>query len=273
MAEGRRDVAVERDTGGGRGPRLALERLPAGRLVVVGLGGVGGIVARFLIKFLAGLGPTPVRVLLVDGDTFEERNRDRMDFEVHGNKAEVVCERLSEEYGRSGLHVRPVNRFVDEGNIAQIVRDGDVVLVCVDNHASRKIVSDHAERLDSVTLISGGNDGVEDGQRGTYGNVQVHVRRKGVDRSPPLSRFHPEIADPADQVPGPSCVDLAATTAPQILFTNLAVASHMLNAFFRWLQTDDDADNRADPAGMYDEVCFDIHEARAVPHRLGANRI
>jgi molybdopterin/thiamine biosynthesis adenylyltransferase len=257
------------DQCGRRGPRPGLERLTERRLVIVGLGGIGGIVARFSIKFLAALGVAPVRVLLVDGDTFEERNRDRMDFEYHGNKAEVVCERLSEEYGRPGLHIRPVSKFVDQDNVGEIVRDGDLVLLCVDNHASRKILSDHSEGLHSVTLISGGNDGVENGQRGTYGNVQVHVRRDGADRSPALTRFHPEIADPADEVPGPSCVDLAATTAPQILFTNLAAASHMLNAFYRWLEADDEG---GDSEKMYDEVCFDIHEARAVPHRFGLNR-
>jgi molybdopterin/thiamine biosynthesis adenylyltransferase len=264
-------MAVDRDNGGRADPRLALERLTTGRLVVVGLGGVGGILARYLIKFVAALDVAPVRVLLVDGDVFEERNRDRMDFAYHGLKAEVVCERLSEEYGRPGLHLRPVIRFVDRDNVGEIVRAGDRVLVCVDNHASRKVVSDHSERLDAVTVISGGNDGVEDGQRGTYGNVQVYIRREGAERSPAISRFHPEIAEPADEVPGPSCVDLAATTAPQILFTNLAVASHMLNAFYRCLQADDDAgdSDARDVAGMYHEVCFDIHEGRAVPHRLG----
>jgi len=32
----------------------------------------------------------------------------------------------------------------------------DLVLLAVDNHATRKLVSDHCARLDNVCLISGG---------------------------------------------------------------------------------------------------------------------
>jgi hypothetical protein len=130
------------------------------------------------------------------------------------------------------------------------------VLLCVDNHATRKLVSDHCGTLPSVALFSGGNDGVEPPrQRGTYGNVQVYLRRDGKDLTAPLTRFHPEIANPAGKLPTElSCVELAAST-PQILFTNLAVASALLNAFFAY------------GCGRltYQEVKFDVLEARMLP--------
>jgi molybdopterin/thiamine biosynthesis adenylyltransferase len=144
--------------------------------------------------------------------------------------------------------------------VAGIVDEGDVVFSCVDNHATRKLLSDRCEGLDDVVLISGGNDGVEAGHRGTYGNVQVFVRRSGADVTVPLTRFHAEIREPADRVPSASCGQLAATSAPQVLFTNLAAASAMCNAFYRLLLPGED--------GLYDEVCFDILEGRSVPHRL-----
>ena len=52
---------------------------------------------------------------------------------------------------------------------------------------------------------------------GTAGNVQVFVRRDGENHNPSLTRFHPEIRDPQDEVPELSCAGLAATTAPQIV--------------------------------------------------------
>jgi len=97
---------------------------------------------------------------------------------------------------------------------------GDIVVLAVDNHATRKLVTDHcAERLRDVCLVSGGNDGIEeraDGTRlrGTYGGCQVYLRRDGVDVTPSLSRYHAEIREPADKAPDElGCVEAAAASA------------------------------------------------------------
>ena len=110
--------------------------------------------------------------------------------------------------------------------------------MCVDNHATRKLVNDHCSTLADVCLISGGNDGVgPDGgrtvRRGTFGNVQIYVRRANRELTAPLTHHHPEIEQPGDHLPSDlSCTELAVSV-PQILFANLAVASAMLNAL--WL--------------------------------------
>ena len=70
-----------------------LENTPV--IKVIGLGGVGGIVARYLLLFLAAAGAA-VRVVLIDGDHFEPRNGPRMAFSRTGNKAGVVCDDLAE---------------------------------------------------------------------------------------------------------------------------------------------------------------------------------
>jgi hypothetical protein len=108
----------------------------------------------------------------------------------------------------------------------------------VDNNATRKLVNDHCAGLDDICLISGGNDGIgpDSGgttRRGTYGSVQILLRRHGTSVTPDLARHHPEIRDPADRHPADlSCTELAASV-PQILFANVAVASAMLNTL--WL--------------------------------------
>ena len=78
-----------------------------------------------------------------------------------------------------------------------------------------------------------------------------------MEMTPPLTRFHPEIAHPADKLPtDASCVELAASM-PQILFTNLATASCALGALHRYLSTGE----------PHAEVAFDTLDAvmRPVP--------
>jgi hypothetical protein len=202
------------------------------RVKVIGLGGIGCIVLEFLAVFLKGLSQ-PVRLVLIDGDKFELGNTQRMVFHQFGNKAEVKAAEILAWLGQSEVSVATVPEYVTPDNVKTLIREGDHVLLCVDNHATRKLISDHCGSLESVILVSGGNDGVEPPlQRGTYGNVQIYVRRDGKDVTASLTRFHPEIANPKGKLPTElSCVELAQSV-PQILFTNLAVASAMLNAYF-----------------------------------------
>lgn len=230
--------------------------LPADcRVKVIGLGGIGCIVLEYLAVFLKSLAE-PVRLVLIDGDQFEMGNTRRMLFRDFGNKAEVKAAEILAWLGTCDVAVASVPEYVTPDNVTRLIREEDYVFLCVDNHATRKLVSDHCGSLSSITLFSGGNDGVEPPrQRGTYGNVQVYVRRDGKDVTASLTRFHPEIANPKGKLPTElSCVELAQSV-PQILFTNLAVASAMLNAFFAWT------------CGKlaYQEVKLDVLEARMLP--------
>lgn len=240
---------------------------PDGTVKVVGLGGVGGIVARYVSIFLASL-DRPIRLVCIDGDEFEPANASRMLFSHHGNKAAVTVDDLIEQTGDSHLSLLAVAEYVTAENIARLLRSGDHVLLAVDNHATRRLVSDHCAGLRDIVLISGGNDGIETSAagrqlRGTYGNCQIHIRRAGEDLSPSLTRYHREIREPRDRLPtDKSCTELIASV-PQILFANLAVASAMLNAFWLYLCG----------ALHYSEVAFDIFEGRMQPVPLPAPRL
>ena len=229
---------------------------------LIGLGGVGGIVARYLAMFLAAQ-EQAARMVLIDGDAFEPSNASRMFFGSCGNKAAVVRDELLSRFAESSLSLLAFEEFVTRENLGGLLHNGDIVLLTVDNHATRKLVNDFcAAQLADVCLISGGNDGIEksgDGkmQRGTYGNVQVYWRQGGVDLSPSLTRYHPEIQNPADKLPSDkSCTELFASV-PQILFANLTVATAILNTL--WLHL----------CGVlhYSELAFDIADGlmRPVP--------
>lgn len=241
---------------------LDLAPLTRGRVVVVGLGGIGLILARYLTLFLSSLRGHEFRLLLCDGDSFEPANAYRMDVPDYDNKAAAVARELGERFSRPGLSVRWLPEYVTPKNARKVVAEGDCVFAALDNHASRRLLSRRCARLQDVVLISGGNDGVEDGQRGTYANVQVYIRAGGRDLNPPLEQFHPEIARPADRSPAElDCLQLAGGGgAPQLLFTNLAAAAAMCSALLRLLTPGDER--------MYDEVCLDVFEAVSRPHWL-----
>ncbi len=233
---------------------------------LIGLGGVGGIVARYGALFIASL-ERPARLVLIDGDAFEPKNAARMLFRGAGNKARLVRDDLVDHFDDSLLSITAIEEFVTPDNSDRLLHDGDIVLLAVDNHATRKLVSDLcAERLANVCLISGGNDGVgidgvgADGAsgmivRGTYGNCQIYVRQDGADATPSLSARHPEIANPTDALPTDlHCTDLIAST-PQILFANLMAAASILNALWLFLC-----------GGLhYSEICFDVADGLMRP--------
>lgn len=233
--------------------------LKQGRIVVIGLGGIGSILARYLVLFLASL-PDEFRVVLVDGDEFEPSNNYRMDVPSYDNKAVAVAAELGERFGREGLRIRTRSQYLTLENKDDLIREGDFVLLCVDNHFSRKVASDRIGELENAVLISAGNDGVGEGERGTYGNVQIYAKQNGeVVAGCPLDLFHPEIANPEDISPEEmDCMEMAAQGAPQLLPINLAMASTILSAVVRFLMP---------PKGetMYDEVCLDILDATTVP--------
>jgi hypothetical protein len=242
--------------------QLALDPLTRGRVVQIGLGGIGTPLARLVVHFLASFREQEFRVVLCDGDAFEPDNAYRMDVPDFGNKAAAVARDLGQRFGRPGLHLRWVPEYLTVRNARKVITEGDLVLATVDNHATRKLIGDRCRRLRNVTLISGGNDGVEDGRRGTYGNVQVYARAGGRDLHPPLDRFHPEIARPADRNPADlDCLELAGAHAPQISLVNAAVATAMAGALLRLLMA---------PEKMYDEISLDIFEGVSVPHWLAA---
>ncbi len=211
---------------------VALPGAPS-RYVVIGLGGVGSWLLRLLVTFLHSTEGRPT-VLLVDGDRFEERNRGRMAFSESGPKAIVLARELAADYG-DRVTLVPVPRYITARNAQALLDERDVVFCQPDNHATRRIVERGCARLRDVALFSGGNDGVEPGRSGTYGNVQVYIRAGGCDVTNPLSRFHPEIARPSDRLPRVGgCAAAISAGAPQLLFTNASVATTMLSAYYAW---------------------------------------
>lgn len=244
---------------------LAPLKLGSRCVKVIGLGGVGGILVRPLCLLFASL-PGAIRVVLIDGDTFDPtRNTARMLFTGAGNKAEMVRDELLRYFANSNLSLVAVDEYVSDANVGRLIHPGDIVVLCVDNHRTRQLVNEHCRSLGEVCLLSGGNDGVgidSTGvfRRGTFGNVQVYVRRDGQDLCPSLAGYHPEIARPNDNHPAEAgCVE-QVTSTPQILPANVQTASSLLFTLYLYLCG----------ALHYSELVFDIADGTMSPLPLPA---
>ena len=207
---------------------------PPLKIKVIGTGGIGLCLLPVLCRYLnfSGEKHPSVEISLIDGDTFEERNRERQAFDQVGPKATVTAIEYRDKFPRLTFWDNPV--YVADNNVIQLIRENDIVLLCVDNHKTRKLISERAEELKNVTVISGGNDW-------TDGNVLAHIRRDDKNLTPPLaSKFHPEILNPTDKNPADveqkaeGCNELAVSE-PQLLITNNAIAATMLNVLFGFL--------------------------------------
>jgi len=223
------------------------------KIVVIGLGGIGSFLALVLCRYLNFVSYCK-KVVLVDGDRYSRGNLERQNIKVTDetrNKAETQAEQFKNLFGE--LTMVAVPEFVTEKNVSEIITERSIVFLAVDNHTTRKIVSDQCKRLQDVILISGGNELID-------GNVQVYLKKNGRSRNPSIEKFHPEIEFPKDRNPAEiSCEELARMPgSEQIIFTNLMAACLMLNVFHT-IATERPL--------RFSEVYFDIEQNRALPRQ------
>lgn len=210
------------------------------RVKSIGLGGTGGCLLPDLVQLCRDM-EEELELVIVDDDKFEPENAGRQRYSRLGPKAEVRAEMLTAEF--PGLYVEPISQRVTEENVYEIVREGDLVLLAVDNPETRRLISDCCSTLRDVTLISGGNSL-------TTGTVLVYVRKDGEDLTLPLtSDFHEEIRDARGPIPSARPNGCAAPTPGrrQRFVANRVVATMMLCAVSAHL------DGKLD----YDEVSWD----------------
>ncbi len=200
-------------------------------IVIVGLGGIGSNLVSHLCQYLEYdkiSDNSFVTVMLVDGDTYSVSNMTRQETNgisgIGKNKADVTLERLKNKFSK--VRFLSQSSYLTFENIDDIIINDSIIFLCVDNHATRNMVSEHCENLNNVVLISGGNE--------LYtGNVQVYIRKDGQDVTASLTDYHKEILNFEDKNPADmSCEEMAVAGTPQMLFTNLSIATNMLWMFY-----------------------------------------
>lgn len=113
------------------------EVLLGSTVTIVGVGGLGTIVAELLCRM--GIGT----LILIDGDIVENNNLSRQHLfiqnDVGKKKVEAAKSRLLEI--RDDIKIITYNSFLEEKNTELL---GGIVVDCVDNHATRRIIDRHA---------------------------------------------------------------------------------------------------------------------------------
>jgi molybdopterin/thiamine biosynthesis adenylyltransferase len=191
------------------------------QIKIIGLGGIGSSLTSFVARYISFLNQDEHTIMLIDGDRYTENNASRQVFSSLGGKALITVERMNEEeYCGSNIYFESVTEYITLDNIEFYIEDSDIILLAVDNHKTRKIVSDFCVGLNDITLISGGND-LEDG------NVLVYIKRDGKEITPPITYLHPEIENPEDKLPTELSCKEQMVSEPQIFFANLEAAITM----------------------------------------------
>jgi molybdopterin/thiamine biosynthesis adenylyltransferase len=195
---------------------------------IIGLGGIGSVLVNTISRFLnSNENLKPITIKLVDGDDYEYKNISRQEFYNYGNKANVKKRELSNRF--QDIDYLDFQMFLDENNISEIVTENSIVFVSVDNHKTRRLVSNYAKKLNNVIVISGGNEL-------TDGNIQIFIRKGGENVTPSLTDYHPEIENPLDKSPDEMSCEELSHAEPQLYFTNFMVAGHMCSAFYNIIE-------------------------------------
>lgn len=212
---------------------------------IIGLGGIGSILSEKICRFINYSKKINADITLIDGDHYELKNYERQDFSMIGNKAIVKEHELRMSFEE--LNINSIEQYVNNDNISQIIQNKDIVLLGVDNHKTRQIVSNYCKTLNEIIIISGGNDFID-------GNVQIYIRKGGHDITPSLCDYHPEIRNPVDKHPDDMSCEELSQSEPQLFFTNLGVATIMCWVFYNVIVKKN---------YRYSEVYFDILTMKA----------
>ena len=215
------------------------------RIKIVGIGGVGSYLAEWVSMSCAFHAPDSV-LFLIDGDTFEPKNKERQNFTEIGFKARVVAKELQDQFPNVFLCAVPswivapgMESIVEEGDeengvskisATDFFEDGDIIILAVDNNACRSEVFKAASQLNDVDVFSGGNGEVKTGDP-LFGSVYHWRRRDGADvNGSPLQYHEDEFLHPTDRNPGElSCQErMKLDGGIQVLAANVSVAAIIL---------------------------------------------
>lgn len=232
-------------------------------LVIVGVGGTGGYVLQQTARLLYALratGRTLPAVLLCDGDGVEEKNLLRQYFlpqDIGQNKARVLAERYSRAYG---LDIAAFDRYVTpETGLQSLIAKADpygnrdvitrgmtpMVVGCVDNAPTRRILHEQLSAWENVVYIDSGNASItvpddpahvdryllaKARESGWDGQVVVGVRKHGEEVLPFPGVVFPDLITPdeGDSMPTEVRCGEAVVDHPQRLLTNVMAATCVL---------------------------------------------
>lgn len=226
------------------------------QVLIIGAGGIGSHLMEPLSRLLAYHQNGTRNITLVDGDSYEEKNRIRQLFDakhVGHNKAEVLAKKIEEAL----FPIRFIPEYIDKEKFTQILdsclasrRDPFLVITAVDNHATRKAVIEalDAGEYPNFVFLSGGN-GYANGQIMSYVKL---LGEKGTVH--PFEKYD-DLKYPDDHIPGTPGCQAEAPSTPQLITANASAALGILWTVQAMLENED----------WYEEIHFDSRRMKIMP--------
>lgn len=188
-------------------------------IVIIGCGGVASWAIAPLIKLLQQSEHKP-KIVLVDGDTIEERNLERQWFSdslVGENKAVALEDRILGGYDGD---IEMVDSYYSEGTMLPV--DGMCLFLgCADNHSARRSVLNAVDVGRGWAIIAG-NEYTE--AEAYY--YEMCMKDTALD---PRVYYPAILTDHTGDPTAPrGCTGLAAEAAPQLVLANFSAANHLL---------------------------------------------
>lgn len=188
--------------------------------IIVGAGGTGSLLARDLPKLLIG---TEHKIVIVDGDHVEEKNMKRQSYQMQDigeYKSIALSSKINTFYDTKcealGMYLTKDEIFeYCENNFMYI----PVIIGCVDNDATRKILEETFMRLDDCYYLDSANGEYE-------GNIYIAMKKDDKCRGVLRSSVYELSNDlhPLDE----SCEQQASKGNVQFLVTNAKMSIYLL---------------------------------------------
>lgn len=115
-------------------------------IVLIGCGGIGSWIPRFLIHALKSIN-IKIKWIFIDGDVVEEKNllySDYYRYDIGRNKAKVLGERYGESY---------IDKFVTESDVAKLISSDRLIITATDELRIRRFVIENAPLFIDVRAV------------------------------------------------------------------------------------------------------------------------
>lgn len=216
--------------------------------IVIGVGGIGGAVCRDLPKLLID---SNHKLILVDGDTVEEKNCKRQPYQtqdIKKNKARILARKINSFYD---VECEFLDSYITNEELQVLAEKYEeytpFFIGCVDNDATRRLIEKAYLKYENSILIDGANSEYE-------ANVYVSYKEDNVKHGPIRSEVY-ELSN--DRNPGlASCEEKISQGATQYLITNNKVASSILEHIFPFLIRSKELYEGVTDIGRFKEIHF-----------------
>ena len=210
-------------------------------IMVVGCGGTGAYVVSHLARLVQVMNSkdkwNKIELILADGDVVEEKNLLRQHFiqpDLGKNKAEALADRYSAAFG---LEIATIARDLESIDDFATIKDKSAVVVgCVDNNASRKVINEWFLHDSPEYTYGASKFWTDAGNEETAGQVICGYRppkqrpwRGKMFSLPSVIEHYPDVLDGDLKFNSElSCAE-RSESAPQNMMTNVTAATLVMN--------------------------------------------